>query len=127
MRIDLRNRLPYVSAHIEHRGRAITLHDVVVDTGSSGTAFSMEVLASIGVRQEPEDPLDTVRGIGGTERVVLKRLDSLAVGNLMVPGFQIEMSPMAYGFPIQGIIGLDFLTAVGAILDFEAMEFRGVP
>jgi len=31
---------------------------------------------------------------------------------------------MDYGFPIDGILGMDFLTSVGAIIDLDMMEIR---
>ncbi|WP_178389844.1 hypothetical protein [Bacillus cereus] len=37
-------------------------------------------------------------------------------------GFETEFSAMNYGFDLDGIIGLDFLLEVGAIIDLEAKQ-----
>ena len=63
-----------------------------------------------------------IRGVGGTEFVFTKRVDRLSVGDLQVNDFQIEVGAMDYGFDIDGIIGMDFLTQVGAIIDLAKLE-----
>ncbi len=38
--------------------------------------------------------------------------------------FVIEIGGMDYGFDIQGILGMDFLTTAGAKIDLEKMEIE---
>jgi hypothetical protein len=44
------------------------------------------------------------------------------VGELQVSDFQIEVGSMDYGFDIDGIIGMDFLIQVEAIIDLARLE-----
>ena len=53
-----------------------------------------------------------------------KRVDRLSVGDLQVNDFQIEVGAMDYGFDIDGIIGMDFLIQVGAIIDLAKLEIH---
>jgi hypothetical protein len=46
-----------------------------------------------------------------------KRIDQLSVDTLGVADFEIEVGAMDYGFEIDGILGMDFLTKVGAKID----------
>jgi hypothetical protein len=39
---------------------------------------------------------------------------------LRVSKFEIEIGAMDYGFEIDGIVGMDFLTQVGALIDLES-------
>jgi hypothetical protein len=39
-------------------------------------------------------------------------------------GVEIHIGAMDYGFPIQGILGLDFLLQVRAVIDLDALEVR---
>ena len=73
---------------------------------------------------EPEDFVHRIRGVGGSEFVFTKRVDELKVGGLKVSGFELEIGAMNYGFDMDGIIGLDFLTAVGALIDLDEMKLR---
>lgn len=50
-----------------------------------------------------------------------KNIDRLSLGNLEIRNFIIEIGVMDYGFEINGIIGLDFLKEVGAIIDLRKM------
>jgi len=68
-----------------------------------------------------------IRGVGGTEFVFTKRVDNLAVGELRVSNFQVEIGAMDYGFDIDGIIGMDFPIQVGAIIDLSKLEIYSAP
>lgn len=75
---------------------------------------------------EPDDRVHRIRGVGGTEFVFTKRVDCLAVSELQVNDFQIEVGAMNYGFERDGIIGIDFLIQVGAIIDMAKLEMYPV-
>jgi predicted aspartyl protease len=122
MKIRLAGGLPYVSASLSHGGRLLTLDHVVLDTGSGASVFSADELLSLGILPEPEDPLHRILGVGGSEFVYSKRLDRVALGDLEMSGFEVQVGAMDYGFPIQGILGMDFLLAVKAVIDLDRLE-----
>jgi hypothetical protein len=122
MKIHLHSGLPCISVTLEHHGKSLTLDRVLIDTGSGGSIFSIEVLQDIDIQYEPEDRLYRIKGVGGTEFVFGKVIDSIQLGTHGVRQFQIEIGAMDYGFNINGIIGMDFLMAVGALIDLEQME-----
>jgi len=122
MKIRIKNGLPYVSATLFHHSRRAVLKNVLLDTGSAGTIFSTDKIASVGLTYEPDDFVHRIRGAGGSEFVFTKRADGLSVGNLKVTQFEIEIGAMDYGFDIDGIIGMDFLTKVGALINLEKLK-----
>lgn len=124
MKIRLEHGLAYVEVDLTFRGRSLSLGDTILDTGSSSTIFSADRLLEIGVVPEPSDALHRLRGVGGTEFAFTKRLDLLAVGEMRIPAFEIEVGAMDYGFPADGILGLDFLLRTGALLDLRHLELR---
>ena len=71
---------------------------------------------------ELDDFVHRIRGVGGSEFVFTKRVDVLSVGDLKVEKFEIEIGAMNYGFDMDGIIGVDFLTKVGALNDLNHKE-----
>ena len=111
----------YFGDTIHHR-QCVTLKNVLLDTGSAGSIFSTDQVADIGLSYEPNDFVHRIRGVGGSEFVFTKRVDVLKVGGLQVANFEIEIGAMNYGFDMDGIIGLDFLTQVGALIDLDRME-----
>ena len=124
MRIRIKNGLPYISATLIHYSRRVTLKNVLLDTGSAGSIFSTDKVAGIGLTYEPEDFVHRIRGVGGSEFVFTKRVDVLKAGDLKVAGFEIEIGAMNYGFDMDGIIGVDFLSKVGALIDLKRRELR---
>jgi hypothetical protein len=127
MKIRLEHGLAYVEAALTFRGRSLSLRDIILDTGSASTIFSADRLLEIGVVPEPADALHRLRGVGGTEYAFTKRLDLLAVDDMKVPDFSIEVGAMDYGFPADGILGLDYLLRIGALVDLRRLELRGGP
>lgn len=65
-----------------------------------------------------------VRGVGGTEFVFTKVVDRLAAGEVVVDEVLIEVGALGYGFPADGILGLDYLLRAGAVLDLDRLELR---
>jgi predicted aspartyl protease len=112
----------FIVTQLTYRDRQIKLENVLLDTGSAGSISPTDRLSTIGCEYEADDFVYRIRGVGGEEFVFAKRLDRVALGNLQVEDFEIEIGLMNYGFKIDGILGMDFLTKVGAILDLERLE-----
>lgn len=124
MNIRIEDGLPFVSVTVSHKGRRLTLDNVLLDTGSAGTILPVDRVLSIGLTMEPEDTIRRVRGVGGAEFVFSKRIEQLAVGSLAVEALEIEVGAMDYGFSLDGILGLDFLLRVEALIDLARLELR---
>jgi len=122
MDIRLQHGLLFASASLDYSGKQLICKNVLVDTGSAGTVFSIDRLLDIGVKPEPDDVIRELRGVGGTEFVFVKKIDNLTVGDFRISDFEIEIGAMDYGMEIDGIIGLDFLLKVKAKIDLEWMK-----
>lgn len=122
MRIRVQDGLPFISATVKHRDQILTLDQVLIDTGSMGSIFSVDRLAEIGVELELDDSLEQIRGVGGVEFVFTKRIDHIASDDLSIADFEIEVGAMNYGFNIEGIVGMDFLTQTRAVIDLAHLE-----
>jgi predicted aspartyl protease len=122
MKIRLEGRLPFVTVSLFHRGFNLALDRVLLDTGSAGTVLSADEVAKLGLVPEPEDVLRRVVGVGGTEFVYSKRIGRLALGDLEAADFEIQIGAMDYGFPIQGLIGMDFFLQSMAVIDLGRLE-----
>ncbi len=122
MQLQIKDHLPFVSITVVHRRQMIKVPNVLVDTGSGGTIFSVDALSKIGIFPEPEDTLHTIFGVGGSEVVFTRKIDELKAETYSMKNFKIEIGGMDYGIDIQGILGMDFLVSAGAKLDLEKME-----
>lgn len=124
MKIRLRNGLPLVSVELQYRNQQTALGDVLLDTGSASSVFSTDRLLAIGVKYEPEDTVHRVRGVGGSEFVFSKRLDRISLNDLALDDCLVEVGAMDYGVELDGILGMDFLASVGAVIDLARTEVR---
>ena len=124
MKIRLQDGLPYVTMTIAYQAQHLELPNVLLDTGSAGTVLSADKVLGIGMRYEANDIVHRIRGVGGAEFVFSKHVDHLFMGELQAPRFQVEIGALDYGFDLDGIVGMDFLIQVGAVIDLAKLEVR---
>lgn len=124
MRLTLRHELMFTTMTVVHRGVEIVVADVLVDTGAASTVVNADVVAAGGLVPEPDDVLRALRGVGGREHVFVRRLERLVVGGVAVAPFEVEVGEMDYGITMGGILGMDYLRAVGAVVDVGALHLR---
>ena len=119
MQLQLKDSLPFVAISVMYKGNEIEIPDVLVDTGSASTILAADRLKAIGIQPLPEDVLHTIRGVGGVEVAYLRKVDALSVAEHSIAQFEVEVGGMDYGFAINGILGMDFLMASGAIINLR--------
>lgn len=125
MQLSLKDDLPFVSITLVHNDRDVIIDDVLVDTGSSSTILAAHAVVAVGIEPDLNDVLSVIRGVGGVETVYSRRIQAIEVGERMLKNVEIEIGAMDYGFPINGILGMDLLTRTGAVIDLNrlAIEF----
>jgi hypothetical protein len=106
---------------IAYSGQTVEAKHVLVDTGSATTIVAADVVAHIQVVPTPDDELRIIRGIGGSEVVFSRVVDYLQIGEYKLRRFEVEVGGMDYGFQIDGILGMDSLTEMGAIINLREM------
>jgi len=122
--IQILDGMPYVVATLVHHGSSLTLDHVLLDTGSITSVFRSDLVKPIGLTLEKSDPIRFMRGVGGREAVIEKRVDSISVGPHTLQNYTMQLGGLNYGMPLDGILGLDFLLAVGATLDLKTLDIR---
>lgn len=121
------DELLFVAVELTFRGNSLRLNRAMIDTGSVSTVVSAQVVTGIGLLPEPGDLLRRIRGVGGSEVVFIRRVEALAVGDVSVAGFEVEVGAMEYGIVMDALLGLDFLMAAGAKIDLAAMQLSFGP
>lgn len=122
MKIRLEDRLPFVSVTLGHGAQEIVLDRILLDTGSAATLFSIDEVAKLGIVPEPTDQLRRVVGVGGSEFVITKSLERLVLGTFEIREIPIQVGAMEYGFPIQGLLGIDFFVRAAMVIDLNRLE-----
>ena len=122
MQLQLLDDLPFVTVRLRYRERDAEIAHVLLDTGSGATVFAADVVMAIGIVPEPADRLYTMGGVGGSEVVFARKIDKLQVGESQMAAFEIQVGAMDYGFDVNGILGMDYPLAVGAVVDLRNLE-----
>ncbi|MBT4287571.1 MAG: hypothetical protein HOD92_09555 [Deltaproteobacteria bacterium] len=122
MKIRIEDGLPFVSVTISFQQQQMELKNVILDTGSAGTIFKYNAVKSIGIQQDANDEIHRICGVRGKEFVFTKHIDNIIMNDAEVVGFKAEIGTMEYGFPIDGILGLDFLSKIGAKIDLKEFQ-----
>ncbi len=121
MQLLLKNNLPFTTVIVAYQKQEVRIENVLVDTGSASTIFAVDVVETIKIYPLPEDTLHTIHGVGGSETVFSRVVDYVQLGEQKLANLEIEVGGMDYGFEINGILGMDFLTKVGAIINLRDM------
>lgn len=79
----------------------------------------MNRVDELGITIEKDDIIETISGVGGVEFVFEKIINRINLGNSVISNFIIEVGAMDYGFEIDGVIGMNFLKVMGAIIDLD--------
>jgi hypothetical protein len=56
------------------------------------------------------------------QQTPLVRLGEVEIEDICIQNFEIEVGEMQYGFPIEGILGFDFMQATGIVIDSKRLE-----
>jgi predicted aspartyl protease len=122
-KIKLIHHLPFVQLRIWHKGQSLLLHKVLIDTGSASTIIKLDLVEKIGITAEERDYVGTISGVGGSEYIFLKTLDSIEFNGLHIENFTVDVGVMDYGIEINGIIGMDFLLRIRGIINLDELFF----
>ncbi|MEQ6378737.1 retropepsin-like aspartic protease [Bacillaceae bacterium S4-13-56] len=109
---------------LRFNGQSLHLQRVLVDTGSGSTVVSTDLAESIGIVAEENDMIYRISGVGGSEFVYSKTVDSVKIGDIQTEGFSLEIGAMNYGFDLDGIIGLDLLQQLKAVININELSLR---
>ena len=122
MQLTLNDDLPFTTVQIKYNGIVVEIPNILVDTGSCSTLFSVDAIIPLGITPELTDMLYTIRGVGGTEVVFVRKVEYLQVGHYRLENCNIEVGGMDYGFEINGILGMDFLLSAQAIINLQTCQ-----
>ncbi|WP_222705314.1 retropepsin-like aspartic protease [Bacillus marasmi] len=106
---------------VTYKRKTLLLKRVLVDTGSGSTIIKTDLAEIIGIVAEENDMIYRISGVGGSEFVFSKTINSIKIGEQKSDNFTVEIGAMDYGFDLDGIIGLDLLQQMKAIINLEKL------
>lgn len=119
MKLKFDGQLITTSIIITYQGKSLKVDDVIVDTGSSHTVVSPDILEKIGVFYENGDKIYEAYGIGGSVPFYTKTMDKIQIDTFSIDDFELDvgMLPKEHN----GLLGLDILKRYNFIVDLDQL------
>ncbi|NQX69849.1 aspartyl protease family protein [Paenibacillus alba] len=126
MKLRIDDGLPLVSLSLTYGKQTIKLSNVLFDTGCASTIFDTDLMVNIGLYLDMiNGTAKRMYGVGGASELCYEQVvEDLQIGNFNLPflKLQLGMTREPYGF--DGILGIDFMTAVGLKVDFKELNIK---
>ncbi|MBX4147153.1 retropepsin-like aspartic protease [Paenibacillus lautus] len=122
MKINYDGQLITTSLTVTFRGSVLKIDDVIIDTGSSHTIISPDILEEIGVTYETGDSIYEAYGIGGSIPFYTKIMDRIEIGARSIENIEIDVGILPKDH--KGLLGLDILKQQNFIIDLKTLELR---
>ncbi len=123
-KLIIQDGLLLADMELTFNGQLLHLQRVLVDTGSGSTVVSTDLAESIGIVAEENDMIYRISGVGGSEFVYSKKVDLVRIGDMKTEDFSLEIGAMNYGFDLDGIIGLDLLQQLKAVINIDELTLQ---
>jgi predicted aspartyl protease len=96
----------------------------LIDTGSNHTVIAVEALEAVGC--SPAASRDHIRIVTADGVLMAARVETqaLTVFNRRLPGMLVVAHDLPFSGPIDGLLGMDVLVAVGARIDVAAAHIE---
>lgn len=120
MNIFYDGQLITTTVTVRFRGNTLRVDDVIVDTGSSHTIFSPDVLEEIGVVYENDDSVYEAYGIGGKVPFYTKVIDVIEIDGFIMKNIEIDVGVLPKEH--KALLGLDILKTYKYIVDMDRLE-----
>lgn len=126
IQLRIENGLPLVSFSCTYQMKTIEMRNVLFDTGCASTIFDTDYMANIGLCLDMiNGTAKRMYGVGGASELCYEQfVENIQIGTITLPSFRLQlgMTKEPYGF--DGILGIDFMTAVGLKVDFEKLKIE---
>ncbi|SCZ10836.1 retroviral-like aspartic protease family protein [Alkaliphilus peptidifermentans] len=125
MKLEFRDGLIFTSIQVVYKGRTKEIQNVVIDTGAAETIISPDIVEDLGVIAEPTDKVNSFYGVGGSlHNFFTKKVDEVILAEEKLSNIKVDfgmIDPRGY---INGLLGLDLLMKIGAVIDLNELTIR---
>jgi hypothetical protein len=123
MKMEYRDGLIFTEIKLNFRGKTKIIENVVIDTGAAETIISPDVVNDLGIYAELNDKVNSFYGVGGSlHNFFSKNVDILGMDTFELRDVKLDFGIIDPRGEINGLIGLDLLIKVGAIIDLKNMN-----
>jgi len=123
MNMKFQDGLLFTSIQISFRGRTKIIENIVIDTGAAETLISPDAVEDIGIFAELEDSVNSFYGVGGSlHNFFSKNVKQVKLGEDSLEDVKIDFGVIDPKGTINGLLGLDLLMKLGAVIDLKRLS-----
>ena len=123
MNMKLQDGLLFTSIQISFRGKTKIIKNIVIDTGAAETLISPDAVEDIGIFAELEDSVNSFYGVGGSlHNFFSKNIKQVKLGEDSLEDVKIDFGVIDPKGTINGLLGLDLLIKLGAVIDLKRLS-----
>lgn len=125
MKIEFREGLLFTSIQICFRGNTKVIENIVIDTGAAESIISPDAVEDIGIFAEPEDSVNSFYGVGGSlHNFFSKKIEEIKLGQLSLNDTKMDFGVIDPKGDINGLLGLDLLMEIGAVINLRELSLN---
>ena len=125
MKLEYRDGLLFTTLDITYKGKSKTIDKIVIDTGAAESIISPDCIEELGIYAEQGDKIISYYGVGGTlHNAYEKKVDFIKFSRASISDVKIDFGLIDPRGDINGLIGLDLLIKVKAIIDLMNMTIN---
>ncbi len=121
MAIDYRDGLLFTTLKLAYQGKIGIVKNVIIDTGASHSILSPDSVRELGMEYDDEDQIVTSFGLGGRQYAFVKKVERVEFGPFRVNSCNMDFCVIDQTGRVNGLLGLDLLSSVGAVIDLKNM------
>lgn len=119
MQVYIYDMLICTDLTVTFNGKSKVLKNVVVDTGAAQSILNSACVEDLGIVPSTSDKILKTKGIGGEMKFFYRHVDEIKIGNDIFPNIEIDFGNIDPKGEIMGLIGLDLLKKLRAVIDVE--------
>ncbi|WP_244834708.1 retropepsin-like aspartic protease [Clostridium sp. BJN0001] len=125
MDIEFRNGLLFTSIEICYKGKSKVIDNIVLDTGAASSIISPDAVDDIGIYAELGDKIVSFYGVGGSmHNSFVKKIDNIKLESSIIKDLEIDFGIIDSRGEINGLLGLDILMKLGAIINLKELSIN---
>lgn len=126
MKLRYEEGLIFVDIEIEYNGKTMEIKDIVLDTGASRTIIDTDLASRVGINASTALKITTMYGIGGVQYAFRHKIDKIKIDGNELQDISIDVGMVDEEGEINGLLGLDVLLKLGAVVDLDnlTLSFR---
>lgn len=125
MKLEFRDGLIFTSIQMVYKGSIKEIKNIVIDTGAAETIISPDIVEELGIIAELTDKINSFYGVGGSlHNFFSKKVDEIILDEKKVSDIKVDFGMIDPRGCINGLLGLDLLMKIGAVIDLKELTIR---